>query len=219
MPFYPIQEIACTVEGEGPHSGEIIMLIRFGLSPDLTGLHVIPKPLKDTPTHLMTEYQILEALSKYPDVRKIHIGGEDPCLCDLGPLGDLLLQNRYERLMIDTFGYRPIWRVDPHIIWSIAPRIGFEVDYPNLANADEIRLYVSSVNNDWNLLTDKIMDQLAEEQCSASVALMPREMSEETILMVFRKALAWRHRNVKAAIPLYRTFPRIDEAAEFIVGG
>lgn len=212
---FPIQELVSTIEGEGPRSGEPIVLIRFGLHEALRYLHVAPQPLKKTPAQYLNTDQIVQACeAAYPKL--IHIGGEDPMLCrGFEDLVEQLLGTTGADVMIDTFGMVSLFEHcgASKIIWSVCPRPNLPLDDSVFDWASEFRLYLSTENLIWDELTNTVLDRIVNTGQKFRIAIMPREITDECILKVLRFCLTNSSEGLVAAIPLYQIFPRIDEVA------
>jgi organic radical activating enzyme len=211
---YPIQEIMQVVEGEGPRTGEVVTLVRFGM-PDLEHLHLKPIPRLDLRVYPMTADQMLGAcMSLGP--RVVHLGGEDPCLLDIAPL--LRALHRHFSILLDTFGQAPLAGEDRRRIdfLSISPRPGLPFDVELLQGADEVRLYYSLGPDSlaWREVWEEVLASLDDAFKMPRLSVVPREMTPATILAVL--TFCTNHPRYCASIPLYRLVPEINLAGRHV---
>jgi organic radical activating enzyme len=201
---FPINEILVNVEGEGPKTGEVLTLVRFGHLPEFKYLHCVPR-LCDI--KLMTALEIAEACSQ-AGRDTVHIMGSDPSFCMIDELLETLDAIGY-RIYLDVTGFHPFERLDLVSFLSVGPYPRLPVCKEVIRAAHELRLFWSINDTDmWEANIERILAMIPRHQTTRPiVSILPREANQEEITGLLEYC---RKTGFNASIPLYKVFHTID---------
>lgn len=209
---YLVNEIFSSLQGEASWSGTPSVFLRLQGCPVGCGWcdtkhtwtaeakNVIPVITmvakdEDAPTYsIMNEHNILDTLKDFDGWHVVITGGE-PCIYDLRPLTNLLIESGYSA-QIETSGTYDI-QCHPDTFITVSPKIdmpgGLDVLKESLISADEIKLPVGKKSD-----VDKLLALLEEYSIDLdtmqNVWLQPLSQSEKAtdICIQIANDFGWR---------------------------
>lgn len=209
---YLVNEIFSSMQGEASYTGTPSVFIRLQGCPvgcgwcdtkhtwDVEEKNAIPIIVmvdkdEDAPTYsIMNEYNILDTLKDFAGWHVVITGGE-PCIYDLIPLTNLLIEKGYS-VQIETSGTYDI-KCHPETFVTVSPKInmpgGLLVLKQSILNADEIKLPVGKKSD-----VDKLLALFEEFKLDVTkinnIWLQPLSQSEKAtdICIELANEYGWR---------------------------
>jgi hypothetical protein len=207
MNTVPLLDLYPTVLGQGPRSGEPVVLARVDFPPGIKYARLEPTIQTGKVPEMLTVSDLMTRVVAF-GLSWFFIGGEDPAALDLERI---CKEAHYSgiKVMIDSTGLFKIpYEVD---YLSLGPKPGLPCDPLAIRRADDLRFYLEPREKElWVGTIDRVLNGEHYNGCTAWI--MPRRLDKDNIDAVISYVLSKKSEKIRADFPMYRMVPDFDSS-------